>query len=166
VVSEAKRKVARLAALQAVGWDEGENGRIAGGLKGLRIVVLMNMFNPAEFEHDENDEKLQSLEKEVHAECEEIGSVEKITVFSKHPGGVMIVKVTQPNAASDAVTKFNGKVGSNGRKVEASYWDGVTDFTCRDVDREEKDTEKRLDEFGDWLDDQDLPEEFKLQVEE
>lgn len=166
VVSEAKRKVARLAALQAVGWDDGENGRIAGGLKGLRIVVLMNMFNPAEFEHDENDEKLQSLEKEVHAECEEIGSVEKITVFSKHPGGVMIVKFTQPNAASDAVTKFNGKVGSNGRKVEASYWDGVTDFTCRDVDREEKDTKKRLDEFGDWLDDQDLPEEFKLQVEE
>jgi len=64
------------------------------------------------------------------------------------------------------VTKFNGKLGSNGRKVEASYWDGVTDFTCRDVDREEKDTEKRLDEFGDWLEDQDLPEEFKLQVEE
>jgi hypothetical protein len=42
----------------------------------------------------------------------------------------------------------------------------VTDFTCRDVDREEKDTEKRLDEFGDWLEDQDLPEEFKLQVEQ
>lgn len=166
VVSEAKRKVARLAALQAVGWDEGENGRIAGGLKGLRIVVLMNMFDPAKFQDDVNDEKLQSLEKEVHAECEKIGVVEKITVFSKHPGGVMIVKFTQPNAASDAVTQFNGKVRIDGRKVEASYWDGVTDYTCRDIDKEEKDTEKRLDEFGDWLEDQDLPEEFKLQVEE
>lgn len=166
MVSEAKRKVARLAALQAVGWDEGENGRIAGGLKGLRIVVLMNMFDPAEFQHDDNDEKLQSLEKKVHSECEEIGAVEKITVFSKHPAGVMIVKFTQPNAASDAVTSFNGKVSNNGRKVEASYWDGVTDYTCRDVDKEEKETEKRLDEFGDWLEDQDLPEEFKLQVEE
>jgi RNA recognition motif-containing protein len=166
VISEAKRKVARLAALQAVGWDEGENGRIAGGLKGLRIVVLMNMFDPAEFQNDVNDEKLQSLEKEVHAECDGIGVVEKITVFSKHPAGVMIVKFTQPNAASDAVTQLNGKVRSDGRKVEASYWDGVTDYTCRDIDREEKDTEKRLDEFGDWLEDQDLPEEFKLQVEE
>ncbi|KAL3823581.1 hypothetical protein ACHAXA_005562 [Cyclostephanos tholiformis] len=166
VVSEAKRKVARLAALQAVGWDEGENGRIAGGLKGLRIVVLRNMFDPAELQNDENDLRLQSLEREVRAECEEIGVVEKITVFSKHPAGVMIVKFTQPNAASEAVTRFNGNVRSNGRKVEATYWDGVTDYTCRDIDSEEKDTEKRLDEFGDWLEDQDLPEEFKLQVEE
>lgn len=166
VISEAKRKVARLAALQAVGWDEGENGRIAGGLKGLRIVVLMNMFDPKELQNDTNDEKLQTLEREVHAECGEFGAVEKITVFSKHPAGVMIVKFTQPNAASDAVNKFNGKVRDNGRKVEASYWDGVTDYTCRDEAKEEKETEKRLDEFGDWLENQDLPDEFKLQVEE
>ena len=166
MISEAKRKVARLAALQAVGWDEGENGRIAGGLKGLRIVVLMNMFDPRELENDKNDEKLQKLEKEVHAECEEIGVVEKITVFSKHPAGVMIVKFTQPTAASDAVNTFNGKVRENGRKVEASYWDGVTDYTCRDMEKEEKETEKRLDEFGDWLENQALPDEFKLKVEE
>ena len=166
MVSEAKRKVARLAALQAVGWDEGENGRIAGGLKGLRIVVLMNMFNPAELVNDKNDEHLQKLEKEVHSECEELGVVEKITVFSKHPAGVMIVKFTQPNAASDTVTKFNGMVRGNGRKVEASYWDGVTDYTCRDVEMEAKETEQRLDEFGDWLENQDLPDEFKLKVEE
>jgi RNA recognition motif-containing protein len=166
MISESKRKVARLAALQAVGWDEGENGRIAGGLKGLRIVVLMNMFDPRELEHDKNDEKLQKLEKEVHAECEEIGVVEKITVFSKHPAGVMIVKFTQPTAASDAVNTFNGKVRENGRKVEASYWDGVTDYTCRDMEKEEKETEKRLDEFGDWLENQALPDEFKLKVEE
>ena len=101
IVSEAKRKVARLAALQAVGWDEGENGRIAGGLKGLLIVVLMNMFDPKELEQqrdgDKNDEKLHLLEKEVRAQCEEMGIVEKITIFSKHPAGVMIVKFTQPH---------------------------------------------------------------------
>jgi len=166
IISEAKRKVARLAALQAVGWDEGENGRIAGGLKGLRIVVLMNMFNPAELKNDKKDEKLQSLEKDVRAECGEIGAVEKITVFSKHPAGVMIVKFTKPNDASDAVNKFNGKVRSDGRKVEASYWDGVTDYTCKNVEKEEKESEERLDQFGDWLENQDLPEEFKLKVEE
>ena len=165
VISEAKRKVARLAALQAVGWDEGDNGRIAGGLKGLRIIVLMNMFNPKEIQNDTNDEKLQALEREVHDECEEFGAVEKITVFSKHIAGVMIVKFTLPNAASDAMNKLNGKVRSNGRKVEASYWDGVTDYTCRDEKKEEKETEKRLDEFGDWLEDQELPEEFKLRTE-
>ena len=166
VVSEAKRKVARLAALQAVGWDEGENGRIAGGLKGLRIVVLMNMFDPKEIQQDKNDIKLQTLEKEVHAECEAFGVVEKITVFSKHPSGVIIVKFTQPNAASDCMNNLNGKIRGNGRKIDASYWDGVTDYTCRDEEKEEKETEKRLDEFGDWLEDQELPDEFKLQVEE
>jgi RNA recognition motif-containing protein len=166
MISEAKRKVARIAALQAVGWDEGENGRIAGGLKGLRIVVLMNLFDPMELQHDTDDEKLQALEREVRTECDECGTVEKITVFSNNPAGVMIVKFANPTAASEAVTKFNGMVLRNGRKVVASYWDGVTDYTCRDEVTEEKEAEKRLDEFGDWLENQDLPEEFQLKVEE
>jgi hypothetical protein len=165
VISEAKRKVARLAALQAVGWDEGENGRIAGGLKGLRIIVLTHMFDPAQFADDENDEKLSQLEKMVHAECEEVGTVEKITIFSKHPAGVIIVKFSQPNSASDALNKFNGRI-SGKSKVEASYWDGVTDYTVRDEEKEAKDAERRLDEFGDWLEEQELPEELRLRVGE
>eukprot|EP00956_Cyclotella_meneghiniana_P031056 scaffold80424_cov70-Cyclotella_meneghiniana.AAC.4 len=168
VISEAKRKVARLAAMQAVGWDEGENGRIAGGLKGLRIIVLKNMFNPASFVNDVNDEKLRALEQKVHAECEEMGTVEKITIFSKHPSGVVIVKFAQPNAASDAVNRFNGTSFDGGSKktVEASYWDGVTDYTVKDDEKEAQDAEKRLDEFGDWLENQELPEEFQLRVGE
>jgi RNA recognition motif-containing protein len=167
VISEAKRKVARLAALQAVGWDEGENGRIAGGLKGLRIIVLKNMFDPTDFVNDTNDEKLRSLEQSVHSECEELGTVEKITIFSKNPAGVVIVKFAQPNAASDAVNRFNGQLRDNGkRRVNASYWDGVTDYTVRDEENEAKDAEKRLDEFGDWLENQELPEEFQLRVGE
>jgi hypothetical protein len=50
--------------------------------------------------------------------------------------------------------------------VVASYWDGVTDYTCRDEVTEKKEAEKRLDEFGDWLENQDLPEEFQLKVED
>ena len=168
VISEAKRKVARLAAMQAVGWDEGENGRIAGGLKGLRIIVLKHMFNPASFVNDANDEKLRTLEQKVHAECEEMGTVEKITIFAKHPAGVVIVKFAQPNSASDAVNKFNGTsfdIGSE-KTVEASYWDGVTDYTVKDDEKEAQDAEKRLDEFGDWLENQELPEEFQLRVGE
>lgn len=165
IVSEAKRKVARIAALQAVGWDEGENGRIAGGLKGLRIIVLTNMFDPKDLEKDTNDEKLRSIEKSVRAECDELGDVEKITVFSKHPAGVMVVKFSQPNAASAAVDRFKGRDGCCGRKIEASYWDGVTDYTAHNAEQEERENEKRLDQFGDWLENQELPEEFKLQVE-
>lgn len=173
VISESKRRVARLAAIQAVGWDESENGRIAGGLKGLRIIVLMNMFDPRELEcdndrdedEDNDDTRLRALEREVHTQCEEIGTVEKITIFSKHPAGVVIVKFVKPNDASDAVKSFNGKVWGNGRKVEASFWDGTTDYTVVDVEKEEKEAEKRLDKFGDWLEEQELPEEFQLRVE-
>ena len=49
-ISNSKRKVAKLAALQAIGWDEGENGRITGGRKGLCIVVLKAMFDLIEFD--------------------------------------------------------------------------------------------------------------------
>ena len=51
------------------------------------------------------------------------------------------------------------------RKVEASFWDGTTDYTVVDAAKEEKETEKRLDKFGDWLEEQELPEEFQLRVE-
>ena len=36
-MSVANRKVAKLAAVQAVCWDEGENGRITGGMKGKKL---------------------------------------------------------------------------------------------------------------------------------
>jgi len=46
--------VAKLAALQAVGWDESENGRLTGGRKGLCIVVLKHLFTLDELEDDED----------------------------------------------------------------------------------------------------------------
>ena len=168
IISESKRRVARLAAIQAVGWDESENGRIAGGLKGLRIIVLMNMFDPRELDRDDdvaNEKRLQQLERDIHSECEKSGTVEKITIFSKHPAGVAIVKFIKPNDASDAVKSLNGKVRADGKRIEASFWDGTTDYTVVDTEREEKEDAKRLDQFGDWLEEQDLPEEFQLRVE-
>lgn len=165
-ISEVKRKVVRLAKLQAVGWDEGEdNGRITGGLKGLRIIVLKYVFNPSK--NDDNDVYLHGIESNIRKECEQWGNVEKITMFAKNPDGVVIVKFTQPIAASKAVDTFNGQKTNElpGKNIEAIFWDGVTDYTVRDEAKEEADTEKRHEEFGNWLDEQELPEEFQLQVE-
>ena len=50
-------------------------------LKDLQIIVLWNFFDPDGFSEDDNDEKLGALEQMVHAECKEMGTVEKITVF-------------------------------------------------------------------------------------
>ena len=162
-VSNAKRKVAKLAAIQAIDWDEGDNGRITGGRKGLRIIVLKHMFQPSDLLKDE-DAVLAKLEHDVHTECEQWGEVEKITVFSKHPEGIVVVKFAQPAAASTAVTEFHGR-DHNGKQIEAIFWDGVTDFTVRDEEKEKIESEKRQEEFGKWLESQALPEEFRLNVE-
>jgi hypothetical protein len=77
-ISNAKRQVARLAAIQATDWDEGEfNGRLTGGRKGLRIIVLKHMFNPAALVgRPDEDSLLASMEQDLHAECEQWGVVE------------------------------------------------------------------------------------------
>ena len=174
-ISQAQRKVARLAAKQAVDWDDGEfNGRLTGGLKGLRIIVLKRMFHPHELAgggDKDTDALLAELEQKVRTSCEEHGNVEKITVFSKNPRGVVVVKFTQPGAASEAVKAWDGQLFSlakEERKVEAIFWDGVEDFTVRDEEKEHEEMEKRHDAFGTWLEGQaedELPEELRLKVE-
>mmetsp|Transcript_11617 Transcript_11617/g.11684 ORF Transcript_11617/g.11684 Transcript_11617/m.11684 type:complete len:232 (-) Transcript_11617:37-732(-) len=177
-ISEAKRKVARMAAVQAIGcWgddDSEQNGRIVGGRKGLCIVVLKGIFNPRTvyISNEEEDMFFSKLEVQIRNKCEEnCGSLEKMTVFAKHPDGVMILKFTLPSSATMAVKHFDGITELNGKpigqKVRASYWDGVTDYTVKDEEKEEKELEQRHSEFGDWLDGQtELPEEFLLKVEE
>lgn len=166
-ISNDKRKVAKLAAIQAMDWDEGEfNGRLTGGRKGLRIIVLKHMFNPVVLAgRPDEDSLLASMEQDLHAECEQWGVVEKITVFSKNPAGVVIVKFATPGAASDAVKELDGRMWKEAGRIEASFWDGVTDFTVRDEVKEQKESEERQQEFGKWLEHQELPEELRLKVD-
>jgi hypothetical protein len=167
-ISQAKRKVAKLAALQAIGWDEGgDNGRITGGIKGLRIVVIKHLFTLQELLSDgssNEDAILQQVERDVYHTCSEFGTVEKITIFSKHVDGVVIVKFKEPNAASTAVQEYNGKL-RNGRKLECIFWDGVTDYTVRNEEQEQEEAIQRQEAFGEWLDSQELPPEFQLLTE-
>jgi hypothetical protein len=51
--------------------------------------------------------------------------------------------------------------------MDATYWDGVTDYTKAggDEEKERQEEEERHDEFGNWLESQeDLPPELRLQV--
>ncbi|GAX09396.1 hypothetical protein FisN_6Lh231 [Fistulifera solaris] len=163
-ISNAQRKVAKLAALQARDWDDfSNNSRLVGGRKGLRIIVLKHLFEPNVWKDEaQEDAFFAELERSLRAELEVFGRVEKITVFSQR--AVVVVKLAQPSAASAVVKDWDGKVWK-GRRVEAMYWDGVTDYTVRDEEKEQVETEQRLEEFGNWLDEQDLPEELKLQKE-
>jgi RNA recognition motif-containing protein len=171
-ISDRKRQVARLAKLQAITWDEGDyNGRITGGLKGLRIIVLKHAFTLKDIQrsirqnkHDGEDLLLESIEQKVRKQCEQFGVVEKITIFSKNADGVVVVKFSQPSSASDTIAFYRND-NDTLKNIEASYWDGVTDYTVRDEVQEQEENEKRLDDFGNWLNEQELPDEFQLNVE-
>jgi RNA recognition motif-containing protein len=163
-ISNAQRKVAKLAALQARDWDDSNSSsRLVGGRKGLRIIVLKHLFEPNVWKNEaQEDEFFAELERSLRAELEVFGVVEKITVFSQR--AVVVVKLAQPSSASEVVKDWDGKLWK-GRRVQAMYWDGVTDYTVRDDEKEQVETEQRLEEFGNWLDEQELPEELKLQKE-
>ena len=169
-VSNAKRKVVKLATQQALDWDDGEfNGRLTGGRKGLRIIVLKHLYSPLPSDDSEEEDRFfAALEADLRIRCEQWGVVEKITVFAHNPQGVAVVKFVQPGAASEAVKELNGVAWSNKseRRIEASFWDGVTDYTMKDEVKEAIEDKKRQAEFGNWLESQeDLPEELRLKTE-
>jgi HIV Tat-specific factor 1 len=174
-ISNAQRKVAKMASAQAVDWDEGEiNGRLTGGRKGLRIIVLKHIFHPTEVAEQQQrdggeDRYVEELQRTLRDRLEQYGVVEKITVFVHNPAGVVVVKFAQPGAASDAVRGMNGTTWNNSSTqstmVEASFWDGVTDYTIRSEASDVADMEQRQEEFGNWLESQELPEELQLRTE-
>jgi hypothetical protein len=154
-ISEAQRKVVRLAILQAQ--DEGFGGRLTGGRKGLTIIVVKKIMNGIP------EEKLEDV---LYESFQKFGSIEKITCISKTR--VVIVKYVEPIAASTALQALNGSPNPRTKeKIEAIYWDGVTDYTTvpGDEQKEKEEEERRHEEFGSWLESQEeLPPEFQLQV--
>ena len=83
-------------------------------------------------------------------------------VYSTHPD-------KEPSDAQKSVKVWDA-CEFRGRKLKAAFWDGVTDFSRKAKEAEESaegGEEKRIDAFGDWLEDQgELPPELQLRVEE
>lgn len=167
-LSQAQMKVAKSAMKQALAWNEDDDIGVSKS-SALKIVVIEGMFEPKDFDSDPNFEK--DLEQDIVSACEECGAVEKLTVFSQNPRGIAIVKFATSYAAQECTKLLNGRFYAK-RKLRCYFWDGVTNYSItaqsvQDVDQEEQVEKERLDEFGDWLEDQqeELPDEFKLQVE-
>ena len=58
---------------------------------------------------------------------------------------------------------MNGRL-FDGNSIIAEFWDGKTNY--KKVSESKTDLDKRVDEFGNWLDNQELPEELKQKKEE
>ena len=160
-VTEAGRRVAKAAAEQALAWNEDDDSGATGLRKGgLKIVVIEGMFVPSDFDDPSFEGE---LEQELAGELEQkVGDPEKITLFTKNPKGVVVIKFKTSFAAEECVKLMDGRYFAE-RKLSSYYWDGTTDFTFKE---EEKEEQKRLDTFGDWIEDQELPEELEMRVEE
>jgi len=124
-----------------LGWNEEDEE------KGLKIVILKNMFEPIEFVKDHT---LRSdLELDIIEECEaNFGEIEKFLIFDEHPDGIVKIKFRTPSAAEKCIQALNGRI-YNGRNLETFYWDGKTDY--RKSQEDDFSVEKRIEEFGDWL---------------
>ena len=167
-VSHAQVKVAQSAMRQALSWNEDDDIGVSGK-QALKIVVMEGMFSPEDF----NDSSFSDeLEADIAEGCGRCGDIDKITVFSKNPRGVAIVKFTTSFASQECIKMMDGRF-FGGRKIRCYFWDGVTNFTSegsltlQKMEEEEKEEKERLDEFGDWLEQgqSELPPELRLRVE-
>jgi len=188
-VSHARVRTALQAVKAQLSWaedgDEAAAGRGQGqGLQAnLKIVILENLFSPADLVPTAQEVQAAAaaglearsafeaeLEEDVASECEKLGEVEKITLFSRNPRGVVAVKFRTAAAAQAAVRKMEGRC-FGGRELRAYFFDGETDYTAggsyeEAALREQQEEEKRQASFGSWLDGQSqLPPELQLRTE-
>ena len=110
------------------------------------------MFSPDDFRNPSFSDELQ---EDIQKECAKFGELDKVTIFDKNPAGVVIIKFTTAIAAEQCMKSFDGRF-FDGRQLECTYWDGETDYTVKE---KAEDEEQRLDEFGDWLENQSSEDE-------
>jgi len=113
--------------------------------KSDRVVILKNMFKTYEFEEDAV--LIIKIKEFLEKECAKYGDVKKVIVFDRHPDGVCSVAFKEITCAKDCVDALNGRL-LRSRKVEASVWDGTTDYQVEETARER---EERLKNWNDYL---------------
>ena len=76
-----KRQILKLAARQAIDWDDTTtNNRLGIGYKELRIIVLKDIFD---FNKIKDNDYIK-LKKEIYVKCKSFSTIEKITIYSKN----------------------------------------------------------------------------------
>ena len=121
------------------------------------------MFKPQDLDEPNF---LKELEEDIASECSKCGVIEKITVFSQNRNGIVIVKFKTSYAANECVSLMNGRY-FGGQRIRSFFWDGVTNYTtAKSEEMIEKEEKSRLDQFGDFLENQEVDQEFHLKTEQ
>ncbi|KAL4434883.1 hypothetical protein ABPG74_021222 [Tetrahymena malaccensis] len=127
---------------QALGWEDED--QIDTGLK---IVILKNVFTLKDIEEDENflEELREEMAKEIESSC---GPIQRLKIFEENPEGVIEIKFKNSTDAKTCIDKMNGRYFDE-RELECFFWDGKTDY--KRTSKQIEDDEKRLEEFGKWI---------------
>eukprot|EP00347_Sterkiella_histriomuscorum_P022714 403337435 len=142
-----------------LGWDDDMHIHEIG----LKIVILEGMFTQEEVEaavqSGREEQFFQELEQDVRFEIEQnIGAIDKMHVFRENPAGAIKIRFFSAVNAEECIKAMNGRFFDM-RQIKCYFWDGKTDF--RVIRETQEDFGKRVDEFGAWLEQQDLPEEVE-----
>ncbi|XP_061606913.1 HIV Tat-specific factor 1 [Phyllopteryx taeniolatus] len=110
-----------------------------------KVVIVRNMFQPADFEEDPL--VLNEYRDDLRSECEKFGEVKKVILFDRHPDGVASVAFKEQEHADACVASFHGRWFA-GRQLAATLWDGNTDYQVEETSRER---EERLKGWSSFL---------------
>lgn len=120
-----------------------------------KFVILKNVFTLEELEED--PEALGEIEQDMWAGAEEIGPVTKVVLFDGEPEGVVSIKFKNKQDVIKCILKMNGRFYT-GRKLEADFYDGTKRYKTKEdlkkqqnVDGDDDEEQKRIEEFGNWL---------------
>lgn len=121
--------------------------------KFAKIVVLKHMFTNSELEAD--PKAFLDIKEDVLLEAEKFGQVTSVYLIEDSEDGKCCVKFKSAASAAKCLNAFNGRY-FGGQRIAAEVYDGS--FKIRETKHtaDEPDEEERLENFGDWLDKQEL----------
>lgn len=145
-------------------WDDSELHH-----SGLKVVILKGFYTTAELQAAQSQQGnlaeafFKELEEELRVEIEQkVGSVAKIEFFKENPECVCKIRFLSSLHAEECVNLMHRRF-FDARELECFYWDGKTDYKV--VKESAAITQQRINEFGDWLEGQELPEELQVKKE-
>jgi len=134
-----KKKKPRLNQEDELRWEDWET---------RQHVILFNMFDPKDARGD--PDFYTELQRDVREEVEKLGAVETVHVFERNPQGVVALKFEDPLAAEKCIKVMSGRWFAK-KQIRAEWYDGLTDYSVKES---EEDEAKRLEDFGNWLENQ------------
>jgi HIV Tat-specific factor 1 len=134
-----------------LGWEEKEQVH----------VIIKHMFDPKDPDTIRPD-FYDTLKNEIKGELEKMGPVASIKIFERNPEGVVAVKYQTGLAATRCINIMGGRF-FDGRKLEASYYDGHSNYKTEETKEERK---RRDEAWSRWLEGNDEYEERKKEEKE